>query len=85
MITFGNRETFKTIVQGDTVTVWLHKLFNQNVYDFILDTDLSVNKISNYQYEVTGNLKGFNTINLSIQDKAKTKVITSNSLLLVVL
>ena len=85
MIAFEKGETFKTIAQGDKVTVWLKLLYNQKEYDILLDTSLVVNKISNYQYEITGDLKGFNTINLSVINKAKTKVINSNSLLLVVL
>jgi hypothetical protein len=84
-IDFGNGNTTMQISTGETVTVWLSTLYNQEAYSFNLQADgLQAIRISDYEYRVTPALPGSYTLQMAIISIDKTISLTSNTLTLTV-
>ena len=80
-----DQKTSKLVVNGSAeFKVWVETIFNQDIYETTLITDLSFVKESEYEYTVTADNSGFNTIELQLSNKAKTKTTVSNTLLAIV-
>lgn len=81
-ISFGNGVTQKEIQSGQTVTVWLGTLYNQNIYSSTLVTGGTVQKVSNYEYRVTFTAPGTHSIYLVVTTKVKGSDLQSNTITL---
>ena len=80
----GNAQGYKIAMENDEVTIYVETLFNLDLYETELTTDLSYVKVSEYEYTLTGDILGFNRIQITITDKPKVKQTRSNTLLLIV-
>ncbi len=80
----GFNSNWLVLPQNKKVKIWLSTIYNTNEFESTLITNLQFTKVSDYEYEVTGDLKGFNKIELSVLNKDKSKSISSNSLILIV-
>lgn len=79
------KENYKVVQQNEVVKIWVDNIFNQNTFDFSLNSaGLTFNKISNYEYDVTADSVGYHTLHLTISNRDKVKSIVSKSLLLIV-
>lgn len=81
VIDFGLGTTALQVQAGTPVTVWLQTLYNPQAYTFMLQCQGTVNKISNYRYEVTFATAGNYTIQLAVMPVKKgTTSLMSNIL-----
>lgn len=81
-ISFGSGVTQREVQAGETVTVWLGTLYNQNIYSFTLVAGGTVHKVSNYEYRVTYTTPGTHTIYLVVNTKVKGSDLQSNTITL---
>jgi len=70
---FENNQSYIGAYQGDVVTIWIDGLINSESFEIEIDTDLTVDKISNNQFNVTCDNLGWSTINLSLANIPKSK------------
>lgn len=83
-IKFEEKTSVKVVDENSEFNVWVDVLFNQDIYETTLVTDLSFVKVSEYQYTVTADNLEFNTIEMVLSNKDKSKQKTSNTLVAVV-
>lgn len=69
---FDNNQSYIGAYQGDVVTIWIDGLINSEFFEIEIDTDLTVDKISNNQFNVTCDTLGWSTINLSLANIPKS-------------
>lgn len=81
-ISFGNGITQKEVQAGETVTVWLGTLYNQNIYSFTLVSGGTVQKVSNYEYRITITAPGTHSIYMVVNTKVKGSDLQSNTITL---
>jgi len=80
-IDLGFGITQKQVATSIPVTVWLNTLYNSQAYTCsIFALGATVNKISNYQYNVTYATPGNYTVNMSVNSIDKTISLASNIL-----
>ena len=79
-IDFGLGLTTMQATAGQPVTVWLQTLYNRQAYTFMLQCEGTVNKISDYRYEVTFATPGSYTIQLAVTPVNKGASLMSNTI-----
>lgn len=79
-IDFGFGTLNKETIVGNSVTVWLQTLYNQEAYNFQLNCSGTVTRISNYQYEVNFSTPGSYAVQMAITPKTKAASLLSNIL-----
>lgn len=81
-ISFGLGSTAAQASAGKPVTVWLGTLYNRDAYAFTLNTEGTVQKISDYEYRVVFDAPGEYHINLTVNSIRKGISLQSNSITL---
>ena len=79
-IDFGFGTATKVAQVGETFTVWLSTLYNQDAYSFFLQCEGSVTNISDYEYEVSYDAEGEYNIQLTVVSGDKKTSLESNVL-----
>ena len=69
---FENNQSYIGAYQGDVVTIWIDGLINSEFFEIDLDTDLTINQISNNQIEITSDIIGWNRINVLLSNIPKS-------------
>ena len=70
---FENKQKIIVSYENDIVDLWVDGLINSDFFKIDLDTDLTINKISNNQIEITSDIIGWNRINVSLSNIPKAK------------
>ena len=85
---FENKQKIIVSYENDIVNLWIDGLINSEFFEIDLDTDLTINQISNNQIEITSDIIGWNRINVLLSNipksggRKKTRLI--GSLILIV-
>lgn len=71
-ISFGGETIEKTIDSASNFKVWLHTIYNEEIYDFVFThPDLTIVKDSNFEWTCIANTKGTFEIQVVVSTKSK--------------